>query len=59
MRLEEEAEHIVEVCIKHLPASEGRLKQYAEAQVADPVFSSDDGPYIGGHLAFFSKLNFN
>ena len=40
MRLEEEAEHIMEVCIKHLPASEGRLKQYAEAQQADPVCSA-------------------
>ena len=40
MRLEEEAEHIMEVCIKHLPASEGRLKQYAEAQLADPVCSA-------------------
>ena len=36
----EEAEHIVEGCIKHLPASEGWLKQYAEAQLADPVCSA-------------------
>ena len=40
MRLEEEAEHILEVCIKHLPASEGQLKQYADAQLADPVCSA-------------------
>ena len=30
----------MEVCIKHLPASEGRLKQYVEAQLADPVCSA-------------------
>ena len=30
----------MEVCIKHLPGSEGRLKQYAEAQLEDPVCSA-------------------
>ena len=33
----EEAEHRMEVCINHLPASRERLCQYSDAQLADPV----------------------
>ena len=41
-QLEEEAECIMEVCVKHLPGTAGqeRLHQYAVAQAADPVCSA-------------------
>ena len=39
-QLEEEAERIMEVCVKHLPAGQERLRQYAVAQAADPVCSA-------------------
>ena len=39
-QLEEEAERIMEVSVRHLPAGQERLCQYAVAQAADPVCSA-------------------
>ena len=39
IRLEREAEYLMELCINHLPASQKRLHLYSEAQLADPVCS--------------------
>ena len=37
---DQEPEHIMEVCVKHLPATQQRLSQYKQAQSVDPVCSS-------------------
>ena len=34
---DQDPEHIMEVCVKHLPATQQRLSQYKQAQSVDPV----------------------
>ena len=40
MRLQEEAEVVMETCVAHLPASAGRLEEYQKAQAEDPICSA-------------------